>query len=312
MYPATLINNKLTPAHLGSKFLKNYTDVRNERLAAKKRKDITPAEGLKIVLNAAIGKTLNANHWLYDPLVNLQVTINGQLYLLMLIEQLSINGFKTISANTDGVTVLVPKDKVDLYYEICKKWEQQTRYELEYVYYKKYARRDVNNYISIKTDGEVKTKGIFSYGFPKKFSNMTDPLNKGWDKPIVSKALFHFFVDGIPIKDTILNSTDIYEFCIAKKIGDDFTNEFHELKDREYKIVDLQKSVRYFVSTDGGVLLKRKEDGSKTNYESGKRITVFNNYIEKDIKDYNIDYSYYIHNTQKIIDEIIKPQLTLF
>lgn len=311
MYPATFINNRLTPAHLGSKFLKNYTEVRNERLEAKKKKDITPAEGLKIVLNSAIGKTLNPNHWLYDPLVNLQVTINGQLYLLMLIEKLSLNGFQTISANTDGITVLVQKDKKDLYYSLCKEWELETRYELEYTYYSKYVRRDVNNYLAIKEDG-VKTKGIFMNEYPTRFSNMTDPLNKGWDKPIVSKALFEFFVNGVPIQDTILNSTDIYDFCIAKKIGEDFTNEFHKIENGQYNTVDLQRSVRYYVSSDGGVLLKRKEDGSKTNYESGKRITIFNDYVKKDIQDYKINYSYYISNTQKIIDEIINPQLTLF
>ena len=311
MYPATFINNNLSPAHLGPKFLKNFVKLRDERIEAKKKKDMTPAEGLKIVLNSAIGKTLNKNHWLYDPLVNVRVTINGQLYILMLIERLSLEGFKTISANTDGITTLVPKDREDEYYEICKTWEKETSYELEYAYYKTYARRDVNNYIAIKTDGEVKTKGIFIYDFPSRFSNMTDPLNKGWDKPIVSKALCEYFVNGTPIRDTIYDSNDIYDFCVARRIGDDFANEFHDIVNGEHKITKLQKSVRYYLSTNGGTLLKEKEDGTKTNYEANKRVTIFNDYVEKDMKDYNIDYAYYVHHTQKIIDEIINPQLSL-
>ncbi|HKL13700.1 MAG TPA: hypothetical protein VJ907_08850 [Halanaerobiales bacterium] len=312
MYPATFINYQLTPAHLGNKFLKNYTDLRNERIVAKRNKDMTPAEGLKIVLNSSIGKTLNKNHWLYDPLVNLKVTVNGQLFLLMLIERLSLKGFKTISANTDGITVIVPKDKEDLYYKICKNWEKDTRYELEYAYYKLYARRDVNNYIAIKTNNEIKTKGIFISDLPKRFSNMTDPLNKGWDKPIVSKALHDFFTEGVPIKDTITNCKDIHQFCIAKKTGDDFANEYHKIEDGQYTIEKLQNSVRYYISTIGGTLLKRKENGEVTNYESKYRVTIFNNYIEKDIKDYNINYTYYINSAQKVLDEIINPQLSLF
>jgi len=313
MYPATFINYELTPAHLGNKFLKNFIDLRNTRIKAKKEGDMTTSEGLKIVLNATVGKTLNPNHWLYDPLVSVKVSINGQLFLLMLIEQLSLNGFKTISANTDGITVLVPKNKKDKYFEICKRWEQYTKYELEYAYYTKYIRRDVNNYIAIKRGGEVKTKGIFIKDFPKKFSNMTDPLNKGWDKPIVSIALYNYFVKNIPIKDTIYNNKDIYNFCIAKKIDERFQNEFHYVKNGKVHKTLLQRSVRYYVSTDGGTLLKtNREEDIITNYEANKRVTIFNTFEEKEINEYNIDYNYYINTTQKIIDAIIDRQLSLF
>ena len=314
MYPATLINNQLSPAHLGPKFLKNFTNLRDERLIAKKNKDMTSAEGLKIVLNSAIGKMLNEHHWLYDPIVNLKVTINGQLFLLMLIERLALSDFHTISANTDGVTVIVPKDRLEEYKAICKQWEVDTRYELEYAYYKLYARRDVNNYIAVYRDGGVKTKGVFIKDWPKKFSNMTDPLNKGFDKPIVSIALFEFFVNNTPIADTIKNHTDIYDFCISKKIDDKFTNEFHYIKDGNHVFDRLQKSVRYYVSTSGGSLLKvDKETGGQSKYEVGKNVTIFNDYVEREnITDYGIDYSYYINHVQKVINEIINPQLSLW
>ncbi len=84
------------------------------------------------------------NHWLYDPLCALRITINGQLYLLMLVEALVKNGFKVISANTDGLITLVPKVRSELYKNICSEWEKKTNFDLEYTYYKKYIRRDVN------------------------------------------------------------------------------------------------------------------------------------------------------------------------
>ena len=314
MYPATLINHQLSPEHLGPKFLKNFTNLRDERLIAKKNKDMTPAEGLKIVLNSAIGKTLNEHHWLYDPIVNLRVTINGQLFLLMLIERLALSNLHTISANTDGITVIVPKDRFKEYEEICKQWELDTRYQLEYTYYKLYARRDVNNYIAVTREGYIKTKGIFVKDWPSKFSNMTDPLNKGFDKPITSIALHEYFVNNTPIADTIRNHSDIYDFCISKKIDDKFSNEFHYIQDGKHNIDTLQKSVRYYVSTSGGSLLKiDRQTGSQFNYEAGKSVTIFNDYVEqKDFADYGIDYAYYINQVQKVIDEIINPQLSLW
>jgi len=314
MYPATLINHSLSPEHLGNKFLKNFIQIRDNRLIEKEKGNKIKSEGLKLIMNSAIGKTLSKFSFLFDPLVNTQITINGQLYVLMLIERLVLNGFEIISANTDGITTLVNKDKLDLYNKICQSWEKETNYQLEYVYYKKYIRRDVNNYLAIKQNGKIKEKGIFTKTISQEFNNSTDPLNKGWDKPIVSIALYNYFINNIPITTTIKEHKDIYDFCIAKRIDDKFTNEFHTIKNGNYQKQELQKSVRYYVSTNGGVLLKSCEEEDKvSNYEVNKRVTIFNDYLEyKDFDKYNIDYAYYINSTQKIIDLIINPQLTLF
>jgi DNA polymerase len=232
----------------------------------------------------------------------------------MLIEQLALADLHAISANTDGATVIVPKDKLSVYNEVCKNWENRTRYGLEYTYYKLYARRDVNNYIAITGDGYVKTKGIFTKDAPLRFSNMTDPLSKGVDGPIVSIALYEYFVNNKPIEETVRNHTDIYDFCISKKIDDKFTNEFHYIKDGDLVIDTLQKSVRYYVSKTGGSLFKvDKATNAYSNYEASKTVTMFNDYIEHDtMVQYNIDYAYYINRIQKVVNEIINPQLSLW
>lgn len=312
MYPTTMINNKCYPEHLGEKFLKKFKQIRDDRLIEKSRGNKIKSEGFKLIMNAAIGKTRNKYSFLYDPMVNLQITINGQLYILMLIERLTKAGFQIISANTDGIVTLVNDE--NLYKKICNKWEEETDYGLEYTYYKKYIRRDVNNYLAVKQNNEIKEKGIFTKSEITEFNNSTDPLNRGWDKPIVSIALYNYFINSIPIKETITNHKNIYNFCIAKRIDDKFTNEFHNIKNGIYTKENLQRSVRYYVSTNGGVLLKTCEQENKaSNYEVNKKITIFNDYIKyDDFLKYNIDYSYYINNAQKIIDLIINPQLTLF
>lgn len=270
MYPTILINHELVPEHLGKKFLSSYKTLRNKRLEAKaKNKGCAEDESLKIVLNSTFGKTLNKNHWLFDPIVGLKITINGQLYILSLIEDLVLNGFKVISANTDGVITLVDKTKLELYNSILKEWEYKCNFVIETAIYKKYIRRDVNNYIAMYKDSSYKskTKGIFSPEIN---------LYKGYDKPIVSKALYEFFVNNIPIIDTIDNSKDILDFCIAKRIDDKFTNEYHDIKNGNYQKEILQRSVRYYVSKNGGILLKTCEEENKiTNYEANKRVTIF-------------------------------------
>jgi hypothetical protein len=307
MYPMLLVNNNLYPAHLSRIFLDLYKKIIAQRIEAKKIGNETEAYVLKICVNSVFGKTLYDKHWLYDPLVGLRVTINGQLFMLMLIDKLVSNGFKVISANTDGIVSLVPTEREEQYKAICESWCNLTKFNLEFTEYTKYIRKDVNNYITVKSNGSTKEKGDF---LP--YDRIA--LRQGIDKPIVSKALYNYFVKDIPIIDTIYESNDIYEFCTAKKVDSKFVNEYHTLVDSIHNIEELQKSVRFYISTDGGTLYKVDREHNKyINYCVGRRVSILNsNRINKDIKDYNIDYGYYINETQKVADQIINPQLTLF
>lgn len=311
MYPTMIVNHNIKPKHIDKNFINIYKGMIVERLEAKHKGLKTISDVLKISINSLYGKFKSETHWLHDPLCALQVTINGQLYLLMLIEELVLNGFKVISANTDGIVTLVPTNKEDEFKRITSLWEQAMNFTLEHTEYRLYARRDINNYITIKSkDGSVKAKGDFIV--PDVNNILNDPfiLRRGFDKPIVAIALHEFFVNNVPIKDTIINHTDIYDFCTSQKTDKKFTNEYHTIKNNELNIEKLQQSVRYYISTNGGTLYKRSEEGKLINYCVGRTVTLFNDYFESD--NYHIDYGYYISETQKIIDQIIKPQLTLF
>ena len=314
MYPQLMINNYIYPEHLNPIFLKQYNDVKLDRVKAKKEGNSTIDKALKIVLVSTWGKFGFEHSWLYDPLCALRITINGQLYMLMLIERLIMNGFKVISANTDGVVSIIPKNRKDEYYDICKKWEKDTNFGLEYTFYQRYARRDVNNYIAIQTNGKIKTKGDFIDPKATKPEHLLeDPwvLRRGFDKPVIAKALIEYFKNNVPIEKTIKEHKDIYDFCTSQKTDKKFHNEFHSIVDGEGKIEKIQQSVRYYVSTLGGALLKCDPLNSRQiNYCVGRNVTLFNDYFEAE--DYGIDYSYYIHEAQKIVDVIDNPQLKLF
>lgn len=322
-YPSMIINNSIHPKHLGVDFIKQYTEVRDIRLEAKKKskdkslpedervRNKTIQEAFKLILNSSYGKMKFDKHWLYDPLAALQITINCQLYLLMLIERLGELNFNVISANTDGIITLVPTDRVDEYHDHCKKWEKNTNFTLEHTYYKKYVRRDVNNYLSITTSEDIKAKGDFIYPDLSKIGEDPFILRRGFDRPIIPLALNNFFIHNIPIEETIRKHNDIYDFCTSQKTDKSFTNEYHTIKNNELHIEKIQQSVRYYISNKGGSLYKRhNQDGRLINYCVGKNVTLFNDYVQKE--DYDIDYNYYIHETQKIIDQIIKKQLKLF
>ena len=290
-YPSMMINKKVKPAHLEDSFIEVLQNIKEERVRAKKEKDITKAEGLKIVINSAFGKLGFEGSWLYDEQAMLAVTLNGQLYLLMLIEKLTSADFKVISANTDGVISLVPKARKEEYDKICQEWEAKTNLTLEYTFYNKYVRRDVNNYIAQDINGKIKSKGCF-------FQDIS--LTKGFDAPVVNFILKKHYIDGLPLEQSLKEHTDIYDFCIAQKMGSQFKAEFGG--------EEVQKSVRFYVSTKGKKLLKWKitETGERsyTDLCVGKSVQLFNQFEDRD--DYNIDYDYYLRELRKVTGEINK------
>ena len=77
----------------------------------------------------------------------------------MLIEQYELRGIKVISANTDGVTIMIKKCDIEVMKTINEWWCKETGYELERTDYQKIIFSTVNDYLAIKTDGEIKKKG---------------------------------------------------------------------------------------------------------------------------------------------------------
>ena len=82
--------------------------------------------------------------FLYDRFAQLQVTINGQLMTMTLVEELELNGIHVISANTDGIVIKLPKDKLEVFNDITKRWNETNRMGADSEDYKAYFARDVN------------------------------------------------------------------------------------------------------------------------------------------------------------------------
>jgi len=226
-------------------------------------------------------------------------TITGELSLLMLIEKYELAGINVISANTDGVTILVKKSLTDKMDEINKWWMDVTQYELERTDYQKIIFSTVNDYLAIKTDGDVKKKGDFLTDFE---------LHKNKSARIVPIALENWFVHGIPVEDTIRNHRNIFDFCIRQKSTKDFHYEGINRRTGEKTIYN--KLIRYYISKSGEKLYKVKKEDSQSGapdvsqVEAGEWLAVVCNKLEKSHPFDNINYTYYISRAEKIISKI--------
>ena len=310
LYPNIAIKNRLFIEHLGEIFIDLYDkEIVQERLKAKKAGEMGISDALKLSANSVYGKSNDENSFLYDPKYTMATTVNGQLLLTMLSERLvdNIKNATVLQINTDGVTLKIPRDQQEVYYNICKEWEKDTMLELEYVNYSKMIIRDVNNYIAVKEDGKCKYKGAFEID---KVVGAEPAYHKDNSFRIVPIAISNYFTKGISVEDTILNHKDIYDFCGRQKFGRDSYGEIVFI-DGMVKIVQKQQhNVRYYISKSGKTFVKQYHKGSTEIINKGFQVEIFNKFEEKE--DYNIDYSFYIKECNKIIDTIEDKQLTLF
>lgn len=320
-YPNLIRSLKVCQKHLNPKawfrIADTIVDERTEHKHLAKDKSLslilqikhfTAAACLKIVANAGIfGKMGSEKSFLCDKKAMYKVTINGQLFLLMLIERLEDAGIHVISANTDGIVTIVPKGLEETADNICHWWEKHLGLELEFTSYSKYITEGVNSYLTVKTDGKKKFKGRMN---PKMY---LEDLSKGYNSPIVAKAVTEYFINGTPVMETLRNSKSILDFCRTQNVNRKYYIEYTHVVDHKMVIEEVQRNTRFYVSLTGGSLMKVEILGwdennqpklKKSSLCAGQRVTVCNLVEDKDISELNINYLYYYNECMAIIEPI--------
>jgi DNA polymerase elongation subunit (family B) len=303
-YPAIIINNGQFPAHLGKEFLRGYKQMFDKRLElkplAKKDKKIKGIVGaLKLAVNSVYGKSSDMQSWIFDRQLTMFTTITGELSLMMLIEQYELNGIHVISANTDGVTIKIKKELIPLMHKLNEWWCNLTQYELERTDYSKIIFSTVNDYLAIKTDGEIKKKGDFLTDFE---------LHKNKSARVVPIALEQYFVHNIPVEHTIRNHKDLYDFCIRQKATRSFHYEGTNRSTGEVTVYN--KLIRYYVSNKGEKIFKIKNAECQTRaaaisqVEAGEWVCEVCNFLPKNSTVDNVNYDYYIEKANRIVTKI--------
>ena len=300
-YPNLFIQNKLHPRQMNQDtFVKVYSDIFDERVKAQLEKDKLTSDALKLALNGMFGKTGSDVSCFYDPFVFYAITVNGQLFISMLVERLVAAGAELLQVNTDGVTVSVPRKNEEQILAVCKKWEQETRLTLEYADYAKMIIRDVNNYIAVGEDGKIKEKGAFE-------------TKKDWHKDnsymVVPMAVREYFVNGTPISETLRKHQNILDFCGRYKATKGWHVEYVYLDGNEEKRLNFGKIYRFLPVNRGGVSLKINKDGREHQLCEGYQTYPFNSKDEFDKS--NLNYGFFENECRKLIELIQPKQLTL-
>lgn len=279
-YPAIILKCGLRPGNMGESFTTVYRAIVNRRLAAKRHKDTVTADSLKITINGSFGKFGSPYSLLYSPTLLIQTTVTGQLALLMLIEALESEDIAVVSANTDGIVIKCPREKLDLCNFVVWEWEYATGFETEATEYKAIYSRDVNNYIAIKPDG-VKVKGAYAPAGLQK-----NPTNE-----IVSTAVIKFLQHRTPIEETIRECKDIAKFVTVRAVKGGAIDQAGNY---------LGKAIRWYYAVGIVGPITYKVNGYTVPRSEGARAVM---QLPKEFPD-DVDFKWYLNEAQSILKDI--------
>lgn len=276
-YPNLMLNMDMQVGGFGEQFNGIYRRILEDRLSAKRSGDKVTADSLKITLNGTFGKTSSKYSTIYSPKFMIQTTLTGQLSLLMLIEVLELVGIPVVSANTDGVVIKCPRDRLEDLDQIIAKWEKRTGLETEETRYAALYSRDVNNYIAVKDDGSVKRKGVF--GEPG--------LSKNPQNTICAEAVVAHLTEGVEISDHVRGCRDIRKFLTLRTVTGG------AVKDGE----PIGKAIRWYYSDGESGTINYATNGNTVPKSFGAKPVM--DLPEKFPSD--VDYDWYIRECDEIM-----------
>lgn len=305
-YPSLIINGGYYPAHLGELFLNTFRYFRDTRLTLKdfisyckkygvdaamekygneewvnlpEKEKIVIIETYKIVLNGTFGKLASMYSFVYSPKMMLQVTLTGQLCLLMLIERIESAGMKVISANTDGIVIhgINPqRKKLD---HIIQTWEIETGLIMEYTEYSAVYSQSVNDYLALKPEGKFKRKGAYA----------ARGIGQTGNGQVCIEAVMEYLKNGTDIRTSIMACDDFIKFTNFQQVTGG------AYKDGEY----LGKVVRWYYSTGTNTAILNKR-GNMVPLTKGAMPCME---LPDETPD-DIDHNWYIREAHDMLDRL--------
>lgn len=348
-YPNALRKYGKYPKHLSKVWIDSIEQKIQRRLKNKKLYKETKdpkynslQEMGKLQLNGGLYGRLNTKgDWQQDPCVMLNVTIGCQLEILMIVEALILKSFNVTSCNTDGWDCIIPKNRLDEYFEIVEYYEElignKELGNIEFTEFEWMAQTSVNDYMAkkkgiwenreFKPDTIVtreshyptlKLKGDFTVDFL---------LEKNSSFRIIPLAIVEYFYAHCNIEEFITSHKDIFDFCARSNSGKTYYHLGYK-NNEEFKI---PKLIRYYVSKEGIHIKKIVKDNIDTgandqNVQPAEYLkTICNTLREEDYNTHleNVNFGWYIDKVREMIflvengktakrTKIDKNQLSLF
>lgn len=245
-------------------------------------------EGLENIVSKYNSKV----SWLYDPSKYAKVKVNSSFIIMMLIEQLLLNGAKLILVEDNTI---VFKSAIELK-DIIEQWKNKFDFSYTYTECKKFYKYSVYDYFALTTDNRVVTKGIFE----SKQINATYPF--ATIKAVRSNLLY-----DVDIADSIRNNGNISDFLLFNKIS--YPQRFL------YKGVPIGNEVFYFITKTPlpnlFIEIPISQDRRYSKMDcliKGVNVSIFEKYMLTSNVKFNIDYDFYINKAQSLLNEIKTEQ----
>lgn len=301
-YPTLMLVYSLASRYVES--IERYIEIYNMRLKAKREKNKVLDKALKLILNTFYGATKDKYNALFDPDQASAVCITGQLFLVDLMDKLApIEGLEFIQANTDGIMVYVKREYVDHMKEIVSEWEQRSGMTMEYDVFDLIRQRDVNCYIGVQDNGDIKLKGGFlKYANPD--LKEEDHLNR--TMPLAcTYACIEYLIHETPIMDTLKNNKDIAQFSLFAKAGGSYNGMYQLQADGTYKPIQNRNRV-YAITFNGKDKDLYKQNKDTETYEKVKDTPPFalidnEDAIRLNNEPISLDYNYYLKVCNKFL-----------
>ena len=330
-YPNLAIRNNWAPGHINKEaFCEIYEGFFEERKKYSKKDPLNYV--YKILLNSTYGLSNEDNSFLKDSMFTMRITCNGQLLLVMLMEELceNIPGARPVMINTDGGEIIIPREYEELYHEICKKWEDLTKLQLEFEVYEKLIIPDVNNYIGIYAGKEISKEDAIKKiktEFPKPLIKRTKddkyflfntkskgrfevdkPLHKNKSFRIKRIAYYYYFVHNQSPEKTLSENMNIYDYCGGTRATAGWKFYLTCMTNGEIDTNTAQKTLRYYMSKKGCKILKVNGDRTIKVEASKSLERIMNKFEKKEFDDYEIDFQFYLREINKEINRILPSQ----
>lgn len=270
----------------------------------------------KLILNTTYGAMGNKWLTLYDDYMRSKTCRVGQMILIALANNLftEISGLKVIQNNTDGILVYARRSDLDKIQAIIDNFSTISNFIFEVEEDKKLWQLNVNNYIAVHPNDEVKNKGAaFILSVYQPGYNKVRPLGNY----CIPRAQIEFYTKGInPVKH-LLDNTTVEDFCLTCTKGPSYSDLIQHNKNGDINlgrvsrvIAVLDKNLGVLVKTknkaDGGI----KEDTIPLcpSHPLVVNDALYNYYIENgrlhhsDGRSWEIDYGYYARELDKVLD----------
>ena len=210
----------------------------------------------KLILNTTYGAMGNKYLSLYDDYMRTKTCRVGQMILISIMNKMykTIPGLKVIQTNTDGILVYTKRSDYNAIKAIVDEFTAISNFLFEIEEDDKLWQLNVNNYIAVHPDGEVKNKGgSFVTSIYQKGTNKLRPLGNF----SVIKAQTEWLVNNTNPLQHLLTNTNVSDFCLTCTKGPTYKTMVQYVNNEKVELGRVSRVIAV-MNEELGIIKKQK------------------------------------------------------